>query len=96
MPFSAGSQLTLGGECDEGVAENPKMSPRSPVVDCETGAVAAVPVAPISPPSCTKICSTFQLQDETTQALYSSVRCVVTQYGVRIIFYFHITTLHTI
>ena len=62
LPFSAGSQLVLGGVYDEGVAENPKMSPRSPVVDCETGA-AAPPVAPTSPPSCIKICSTHQLQD---------------------------------
>jgi len=62
LPFSAGSQLVLGVKYDEGVAENPKMSPRSPVVDCETGAAAA-PDAPTSAPSCIKICSTFQLQD---------------------------------
>jgi hypothetical protein len=83
LPFSAGSQLALGGEYDEGVAVNPKMSPRSPVVDCETGAAAAAavaPVAPTSPPSCTKICSPFQIQDEITHSLYSSVR-FVTQYG---------------
>jgi len=61
LPFSAGSQLDLGGEYDTGVAENPKMSPRSPVVDCDTGAAPAAPVAPTSPPSCRKICFTLQL-----------------------------------
>jgi hypothetical protein len=54
-----------------------------------------VPVAPTSPTSCINICSTFQLQDEITQALYSSIWCV-TQYGATFLLYFHITTIHTI
>jgi hypothetical protein len=92
LPFSAGSQLAFGGEYDEGAAENPNMSPSSPVVDCETGAAAVAAVAPTSPTSCIKSCSTFQLEDKTTYSLYSSVGRV-TEYGLRLLSYFHITTL---
>lgn len=61
LPFSAGNQLVLGGEYDVGVAENPNMSPRSPVVDCDTGAVPAAPGAATSPPSCVNIYFTLQI-----------------------------------
>lgn len=61
LPFSAGSQLVLGGEYDEGVAENPKMSPRSPVVDCDIGEAPVAPDAATSAPSCMKICFTLKL-----------------------------------
>jgi hypothetical protein len=89
LPFSAGSQLDFGGEYDAGVAENPKMSPRSPVVDCDTGAAPAAPVAATSPPSCRKICITLHIQDETTHLLLWFVRHAERQ-GLRFISHFNI------
>jgi hypothetical protein len=50
------------------------MSPRSPVVDCDTGAAPAAPGAATSPPSCVKMYFTLQLQDEIIHLLFLFVR----------------------